>query len=78
LYEEITGNDGLADLLEYGAIQPDGTRAFIGYSHGYNFNYKVNTTKLQEYQNALTNLDIVENNVRTILGLTPTDPTPAD
>ena len=78
LYEEITGHAGLNDLLEYGAIQPDGTQAFIGNSHGYNFNYKVNTAKLQEYKDAKNELTTAGNQIRVILGLAPTDFIPND
>jgi len=78
LYEEITGHAGLNDLLEYGAIQPDGTRAFIGNSHGYNFTYKVDTTKLQEYKDAKNELTTAGNQIRVILGLAPADLIPND
>lgn len=80
LFEEIIDNTtGLDDLIEWGAINPaTGRRAFLANSRGYNFTYKVDTTKLQEYKDAKNDLVTAENHIRTVLGLVSADPTPHD
>ena len=69
LFRQIVDNGALEDLIEWGAIQPDGRRAYIANSHGYNFIYRVDTNKLTEYKNSKTTIT----NAETHLGLNPGD-----
>jgi hypothetical protein len=52
LFKEITDEHvGLGDLIEVGAILPNGKHDIVDTFKGYNFVFKVNTAKLQELIN---------------------------
>jgi len=69
LFNQITANGQLKDLIEWGATKPDGSLTNIATSHGYQFTYRVNTNKLTEYKNSKTTIT----NAETHLGLNPGD-----
>ena len=76
LYKQIVGS--LPDLVERGEVLPDGTYARVWNSHGYNFNYGVDTDKLQEYKGSKNLIQEIADSIKDLLGVATIDDIPND